>query len=82
MFLPSSCCSAAAGAGGAAAGYDKPWRQNMAGKGGAAAGGKGAGAAGGANAGAAANRKQYIGPDQELATMLERDIIDEGINIG
>ncbi|EFJ44801.1 katanin catalytic subunit, 60 kDa [Volvox carteri f. nagariensis] len=59
--------------------YDKPWRQNMAGKGNAAgaAGGKG----GGPGGAAPGNKKQYIGPDQELATMLERDIIDQGINI-
>jgi hypothetical protein len=47
--------------------------------------GAGAGAAGG-KAGApaekgGASKLQYLGPDQELATMLERDIIDQGINI-
>ncbi|GFR41454.1 hypothetical protein Agub_g2142 [Astrephomene gubernaculifera] len=64
-------------AGNKAAGYDKPWRQNMADKGGAAGGGKGGAGA----AGAAANKKQYVGPDQELANMLERDIIDQGISV-
>ncbi|GLI68711.1 hypothetical protein VaNZ11_013194 [Volvox africanus] len=75
--------SGGANAAGANSGsYDKPWRQNMAGKGnaGGAAGGKNSGG-GAAAGGAGANKKQYIGPDQELATMLERDIIDEGINI-
>ncbi|KXZ56721.1 KAT1 protein [Gonium pectorale] len=54
-------------------GYDKPWRQNMAGKGNAG-GQKGAAAP-------SAAKPQYTGPDQELAAMLERDIVAQGTSV-
>ncbi len=59
--------------------YDKPWRANMAGKAGAAGPGGAKGGKDGAKEAPA--RKQYQGPDQELAAMLERDIIDTAIKV-
>lgn len=62
-----------------ASSYDKPWRANMAGKAGAAGPGGAKGGKDGAKEAPA--RKQYQGPDQELAAMLERDIIDTAIKV-
>ncbi|KAG2497959.1 hypothetical protein HYH03_004220 [Edaphochlamys debaryana] len=70
--------AAAANAGGKAS-YDKPWQAGMAGKGGPA--GKEAGAKAQGPAAAVSAKKQYGGPDQELAQMLERDIVDQGVTV-
>lgn len=78
--LPATCRAGNAPAGNAAAGgsYDRPWRQNMQGKQGAAGPGGKPGDKGSAGEKA---KKQYSGPDQELAAMLERDIVDQGTSV-
>ncbi|KAG2446187.1 hypothetical protein HXX76_000780 [Chlamydomonas incerta] len=67
--------NAPAGNAASGAGYDKPWRQNMQGKQGAPGPGGKPGDKGGAGE---KPKRQYAGPDQELAAMLERDIVDQG----
>ncbi|MEW5317757.1 MAG: hypothetical protein WDW38_009031 [Sanguina aurantia] len=84
---PSSQAAAAqpGAAGPGRPGYEKPWQQQQAQPRQQPAGGRGGG--GGAAAGAAAGgnvgsngkaRVPYVGPDIELAAMLERDIMEGG----
>lgn len=70
---PGGPPAAAPAAGGAKGDRDRPWRQGMQEKaGGAASGGKEApGSKGGKGA-----KKEYVGPDADLAQMLERDMLD------
>lgn len=66
--------SAGAGAG---PGYDKPWRKGMAGAGGPnAKGGPGGGPGQGQGGEGGGKKLNYVGPDAELAAMLERDVMD------
>mmetsp|Transcript_34267 Transcript_34267/g.61825 ORF Transcript_34267/g.61825 Transcript_34267/m.61825 type:complete len:574 (-) Transcript_34267:400-2121(-) len=71
------------GGGGAAADrkYDKPWLSNAAGKGNGPGGAGGGGGSDGSKPTGAEARKQYQGPDMELAGMLERDIMDSSPGI-
>ncbi|GAX80543.1 hypothetical protein CEUSTIGMA_g7981.t1 [Chlamydomonas eustigma] len=64
--------------GGAAAGYEKPWRKGMVNEG-QPGGGKPGG--GGSGPGGQAKKKDYAGPDADLAAQLERDMMDGNPNI-
>lgn len=73
----------AAGGGPGRPGYEKPWQQQPVQPRQQPAGGRGAGAKGapGGEAPVGSNGKArvpYVGPDIELAAMLERDIMEGG----